>query len=123
MAKFVRVISNDVCESLVEKGILDTEAPDQKPSLREQLLSKIPVTLHLLVENLLEATLLEWNETLKFMDNGVPFKGSNIAQLLSKFVVQSKTFKYLKGSDQFQKAVTKKVPFPVQTPSCKVDSL
>lgn len=120
MATFLRVISNDTWESLVEK-----EAPKEIQSKNEKLLSQIPITLHPAVDKLLP--FIEWNDKLELIYSEQTIKNSNVRNLATKYVLKSKSFPYLKGSDQFVKSVERKLSKintklePKREPKTKVD--
>jgi hypothetical protein len=101
---YVRIISNALWEDLEERGLLKS-SDDTLSSKREILFSKIPQSLYDSADGILAKNkLLDWNEKLEIYDSrGNIVPKSNLASLLTKYVVKSNSFKFLPGSDEFLK--------------------
>lgn len=103
MANFVRIVPNSLWEDLEEKGLLAKAFPNNKVSKKEVLLEKIPQTLQNSAENLVNN--LEWNDKFELVYKHRPIPKSNVAELLTQFILKSKKFFLLRGSDEFLKVL------------------
>jgi hypothetical protein len=103
MSNFVRIIPNSLWEELEGKGLLSSLINGDISSKKEILLSQIAQSLHDSAESILSKNKnLKWNDKLEiFNKSGALVPKSNLASLLTKFIIKSKTFRYLHGSGEF----------------------
>lgn len=105
MANFCRVLPNHVWEELEQRGLLNNAFPSQIPTKKQALLSKFPQSIQHSVEKLLANLTndIDWNDNFELVYKSVTIPQSNIVDLLTNFLLKSKKFEFLKGSEFFPK--------------------
>jgi hypothetical protein len=99
MASFVRVIPNSLYETFEEKGLISGAGEGE--SKENKLLSQLPHALRAPAEKVLSEFGLEWDDKFQVLQNNKAIEGSNVIELLSSYILQSKKLHSLPGSQVF----------------------
>lgn len=98
---FVRIIPNSLWEELLKHAY-----PCSHPSKKEDLLSKFPQTLHHSITKLLDK--IDWNDKHELVSMHKAIPHSNVVDLITKYILKSKHFHSLPGSEVFKQLVGSK---------------
>jgi hypothetical protein len=113
MAVFMRVIPNQLYNSLLERGLLDNEDiyPASKVSPLDKLVNKLPEQLQSDAKDLLhKLTGLTWNENEEITYKGVECKGSSVSDLVVQWVLENPMITNLTGWKYFKAALIDNIP-------------
>lgn len=105
MANYCRIIPNSLWEELEQKGLFENAFPSQAPTKKQLLLAKFPQSLHNSVEDLLKkfGQDYDWNDNFELLYKYNLIPESNIVELYTNYILKSKKFEFLKGSEYFPK--------------------
>lgn len=98
----MRVISNNIYERLVQDETFLNEYPEAQTSPVDLIVNKMPVTLRekaaTIINGLAKAGDFSWNSKEEINYQGISYNGSNMSDIVSALVLESKRFYNMIGS-------------------------